>query len=86
MAIKPRILQSLDPRLEYLTTAKLRDVVPLGTKAGGLTAGGITDLKKTYYCRNDAHAAVPAVGVVTPGKQMTIHFQSLAIGFRRKAS
>jgi L-ribulokinase len=66
--------KSLDPRLENLTTTKLRgDVVPLGTKAGGLTAEmsamlGLKEGTAIAVGNVDAHAAVPAVGVVTPGK------------------
>ena len=66
--------KALDPRLENLTATKLRgDVVPLGTKAGGLTAemAAILGLKEGTAIavgNVDAHAAVPAVGVVTPGK------------------
>ncbi|MEX2462326.1 MAG: ribulokinase [Paenibacillaceae bacterium] len=66
--------KALDPRLENLTTTKLRgDVVPLGTKAGGLTAemAALLGLKAGTAIavgNVDAHAAVPAVGVVTPGK------------------
>jgi L-ribulokinase len=66
--------KALDPRLENLTTTKLRgNVVPLGTKAGGLTAemAAVLGLKvgtAIAVGNVDAHAAVPAVGVVTPGK------------------
>jgi L-ribulokinase len=66
--------KALDPRLENLTTTKLRgDVVPLGTKAGGLTdqMAALLGLKAGTAIavgNVDAHAAVPAVGVVTPGK------------------
>lgn len=66
--------KSLDPRLEALTETKLRgDVVPLGTKAGGLTAEmaaamGLRPGTAVAVGNVDAHAAVPGVGVVTPGK------------------
>jgi L-ribulokinase len=66
--------KALDPRLENLTITKLRgDVVPLGTKAGGLTTemAALLGLKAGTAIavgNVDAHAAVPAVGVVTPGK------------------
>jgi L-ribulokinase len=69
-----QFFKALDPRLENLTTTKLRgDVVPLGTKAGGLTAemAALLGLKAGTAIavgNVDAHAAVPAVGVVTPGK------------------
>ncbi|UJW59239.1 ribulokinase [Bacillus sp. A116_S68] len=66
--------RSLDPRLEKLTETKLRgDILPLGAKAGqlqpeiadkmGLKAGIAVAVGNV-----DAHAAVPAVGVTTPGK------------------
>jgi L-ribulokinase len=66
--------KALDPRLENLTETKLRgEVVPLGSKAGellpamaariGLAAGTAIAVGNV-----DAHAAVPGVGVVTPGK------------------
>jgi L-ribulokinase len=66
--------KALDPRLEHLTTTKLRgDVVPLGTKAGELTAemAAMIGLKAGIAIavgNVDAHAAVAGVGVVTPGK------------------
>jgi L-ribulokinase len=65
---------SLDPRLEQLTETKLRgQVVPLGTKAGELSgdmaaAMGLRPGTAVAVGNVDAHAAVPAVGVVTPGK------------------
>ncbi|MCR8660064.1 ribulokinase [Paenibacillus endoradicis] len=67
-------LSALDPRLAKLTSTKLRgDVVPLGTKAGELTAQmaakiGLSAGTAIAVGNVDAHAAVPAVGVVTPGK------------------
>jgi L-ribulokinase len=66
--------KALDPRLENLTNTKLRgDIVPLGTKAGDLSEemAGFTGLRAGTAIAVgviDAHAAVPAVGVVTPGK------------------
>ncbi|WP_028548823.1 ribulokinase [Paenibacillus sp. UNC451MF] len=66
--------KALDPRLEKLTSTKLRgEVVPLGTKAGELTEdmARLTGLKAgtaVAVGNVDAHAAVPGVGVVTPGK------------------
>lgn len=66
--------KALDPRLEHLVETKLRgDVIPLGTNAGGLTErmAEMTGLKPGIAVavgNVDAHAAVPAVGVVTPGK------------------
>ncbi|MEC0368668.1 ribulokinase [Paenibacillus chibensis] len=66
--------KALDPRLESLTETKLRgDVIPLGTNAGGLTEpmAAMMGLKPGIAVavgNVDAHAAVPAVGVVSPGK------------------
>ncbi|GAA3412579.1 ribulokinase [Paenibacillus hodogayensis] len=65
---------ALDPKLEALTETKLRgDILPLGTRAGGLTpamaeAIGLKPGIAVAVGNVDAHAAVPAVGVVTPGK------------------
>ncbi|WP_282935784.1 ribulokinase [Paenibacillus sp. RC67] len=66
--------RALDPRLEKLTSTKLRgEVVPLGTKAGGLTEEmakwmGLNPGTAVAVGNVDAHAAVPGVGVVAPGK------------------
>lgn len=66
--------KALDPRLENLTETKLRGaILPLGTKAGELTEEmaelmGLTPGTAVAVGNVDAHAAVPAVGVVTPGK------------------
>ncbi|NIK77906.1 L-ribulokinase [Paenibacillus castaneae] len=66
--------KALDPRLENLTETKLRgEVVPLGSKAGDLTADmaariGLAPGTAIAVGNVDAHAAVPGVGVVTPGK------------------
>ncbi|WP_019636650.1 ribulokinase [Paenibacillus fonticola] len=66
--------KALDPRLENLTETKLRgEVIPLGTNAGGLTEQmaqmiGLKPGIAVAVGNVDAHAAVPAVGVVTPGK------------------
>lgn len=66
--------KALDPRLENLTETKLRgDIAPLGTKAGELTPEmaeliGLVPGTAVAVGNVDAHAAVPAVGVVTPGK------------------
>lgn len=66
--------KALDPRLEDLTETKLRgDVISLGSNAGGLTDKmaemmGLTSGIAVAVGNVDAHAAVPAVGVVTPGK------------------
>ena len=66
--------KALDPRLEDLTETKLRGrIVPLGTRAGGLTPemAKITGLREgtaVAVGNVDAHAAVPGVGVTEPGK------------------
>jgi L-ribulokinase len=66
--------KSLHPRLEDLTETKLRgEIVPLGTKAGILTPEmahlmGLKPGTAVAVGNVDAHAAVPGVGVVTPGK------------------
>lgn len=66
--------RELDPKLEHLAETKLRGpIVPLGTKAGELTAVmaaemGLNPGIAVAVGNIDAHAAVPAVGVVTPGK------------------
>ncbi|GGD87426.1 ribulokinase [Paenibacillus nasutitermitis] len=66
--------KALDPKLEHLADTKLRgDVLPLGSKAGELTADmaaqmGLAPGIAVAVGNVDAHAAVPAVGVVTPGK------------------
>ncbi|KGE18193.1 ribulokinase [Paenibacillus wynnii] len=66
--------KALDPRLENLTETKLRgEIAPLGTKAGELTPEmaemiGLVAGTAVAVGNVDAHAAVPAVGVVTPGK------------------
>lgn len=66
--------RALDPRLENLTETKLRgDIVPLGTKAGELTNEmaammGLLPGTAVAVGNVDAHAAVPGVGVVEPGK------------------
>ncbi|MEK3723992.1 ribulokinase [Paenibacillus sp. FSL H8-0034] len=67
-------LGSLDPRLADLASTKLRGAIhPLGTKAGGLTEEmaqlmGLRAGTAVAVANVDAHAAVPAVGVVEPGK------------------
>lgn len=66
--------KALDPRLEKVASTKLRgEIVPLGTKAGGLTEEmaaqmGLLPGTAVAVGNVDAHAAAPGVGVVTPGK------------------
>ena len=70
--------RALDPRLERLVETKLRgEVVPLGTKAGGLLPEmaermGLLPGTAVAVGNVDAHAAVPGVGVVTPGKMVMV--------------
>ncbi|MFC5649932.1 ribulokinase [Paenibacillus solisilvae] len=65
---------ALDPRLESLTETKLRGhIAALGSKAGELNAAmaeamGLRPGIAVAVGNVDAHAAVPAAGVVTPGK------------------
>ncbi|SDN98881.1 ribulokinase [Alkalicoccus daliensis] len=68
--------KDIDPRLEDIIETKLRgEVVPLGTKAGGLTEemAAITGLPEGLAVavgNVDAHASVPALGVVEEGKMV----------------
>ncbi|WP_035531999.1 ribulokinase [Halobacillus kuroshimensis] len=68
--------KALDPRMENLTETKLRgEVVPLGTKAGELTEEmaslmGLSPGISVAVGNVDAHASVPGMGVVTPGKMV----------------
>ncbi|GIP03778.1 ribulokinase [Paenibacillus lautus] len=67
-------LHSLDPRFGNLVETKLRGAIkPLGSKAGGLTESmaamtGLLPGTAVAVANIDAHAMVPAVSVVTPGK------------------
>lgn len=69
-------LKALEPGLENLVTTKLRgEVHPLGTKAGYLTKemAKLTGLSTNLAVAVgviDAHASVPAMGVVEPGKMV----------------
>jgi L-ribulokinase len=68
--------KALDPRLENLVEEKLNSpIVPIGSKAGELTAEmakqmGLKVGTAVAVGNVDAHAAVPAAGVVTPGKMV----------------
>ena len=68
--------KALDPRLENLVEEKLSSpIVAIGSKAGGLTAAmakqmGLKEGTAVAVGNVDAHAAVPAAGVVTPGKMV----------------
>ncbi|WP_339290510.1 ribulokinase [Paenibacillus sp. FSL W8-0187] len=69
-------LQSLDPRFGSLVETKLRGPIkPLGSKAGGLTESmaaltGLLPGTAVAVAIIDAHAMVPAVSAVTPGKMV----------------
>ncbi len=68
--------KALDPRLENLVEEKLNSpIVPIGSKAGELTSEmakqmGLKIGTAIAVGNVDAHAAVPAAGVVTPGKMV----------------
>lgn len=68
--------KAMDPRLENLAETKLRgDIASLGTKAGSLTRKmaqltGLYEGIAVAVGNVDAHAAVPAMGVVEPGKMV----------------
>ena len=70
--------EALDPRLAQVVDAKmLRDVVPTGQRAGGLTeqAAEWTGLRPgtaVAIANVDAHVAVPAATVTEPGRMVMI--------------
>lgn len=70
--------KALDPRLENVIDDKFsRDIVPLGTKAGEVTAefAAMTGLKEGTAVAVpiiDAHVFVPAVGITKPGSMLAI--------------
>lgn len=70
--------KALDPRLENIVDEKmLRDILPLGAKAGGLTetAAGWTGLlpgTAVAVANVDAHVAVPVGTVTEPGRMVII--------------
>ncbi|HEX2985648.1 MAG TPA: ribulokinase [Caproiciproducens sp.] len=70
--------KALDPRLEHVVDEKFsRDIVPLGSRAGTLTAQAakLTGLKEGTAVAVgiiDAHVCVPAVGIDGPGKLLAI--------------
>ncbi|MFP7334246.1 ribulokinase [Shouchella clausii] len=69
---------ALDPGLARLTTTKLRgDILAPGQRAGGLTVEmaetlGLKPGTAVAVGNVDAHVAVPAAGVVTPGKMVMV--------------
>jgi len=70
--------KALDPMLENVVDEKLsRDIYPLGGKAGELTVKmaeltGLLPGTAVAVSNVDAHVAVPAVGIVEPGKMLMI--------------
>jgi L-ribulokinase len=70
--------RALDPRLENVVDEKLsRDIYPLGTKAGEVTAEmaartGLAPGTAVAVANVDAHVTVPAVGITGPGKLLMI--------------
>ena len=70
--------KALDPRLENVVDEKLsRDISPMGSKAGGLTAEmaeklGLKEGIAIAQAIIDAHVFVPAVGIAEAGKMLAI--------------
>ncbi len=70
--------RELNPRLENVVDEKLsRDIYPIGSKAGELTPEmaaktGLLPGTAVAVANVDAHVAVPAVGIVEPGKMLMI--------------
>jgi L-ribulokinase len=70
--------KALDRRFEHVVDEKmLRDIKPVGTRAGGLTerAAGWTGLRPgtpVAVANLDAHVAVPAAKVTEPGRMVMI--------------
>ncbi|MGD8457451.1 MAG: ribulokinase [Anaerolineales bacterium] len=70
--------KALDRRFEHVVDEKmLRDIKPVGTRAGGLTerAAGWTGLRPgtpVAVANLDAHVAVPAATVTEPGRMVMI--------------
>ena len=70
--------KKLDPRFERIVDEKLsRDIYPLGGKAGEITEKGaaLCGLKPgtaVGIANIDAHVAVPAAGITTPGRMLMI--------------
>lgn len=70
--------KALNPKLENMVEEKIGDnIMPIGGKAGEITekAAKLTGLKvgtAVAVANVDAHVALPAVGVTTPGKMLMI--------------
>jgi len=73
-----KFFKALDPRLENLADDKLsQNILPIGRKAGEINgfAAELTGLKvgtAVSVAVIDAHAAVPTVGIIEPGKMLMI--------------
>jgi L-ribulokinase len=69
---------ALDPRFEHVVDEKMsRDVVPIGDRAGGLSAqaAALTGLREgtaVAVANVDAHVSAPAAGVTEPGTMVAI--------------
>ncbi len=75
---EPDFFEALHPRMRNIVDEKMkREILPLGTRAGGLTAemAEITGLKKgtaVAVANVDAHVSVPAATVTGPGRMVMI--------------
>lgn len=73
-----KFFKALNPLLENIVEEKMsRDIVPIGQKAGGLSAEaakwtGLIEGTAVAIANVDAHVAVPAATVVEPGRMVMI--------------
>jgi L-ribulokinase len=73
-----KYFRALDPRLaDVVDTKMMRDVLPTGRRAGGLTAQaaqwtGLPPGTAVAIANVDAHVAVPATTVIEPGRMVMI--------------
>ncbi|GMV83835.1 MAG: ribulokinase [Planctomycetota bacterium] len=75
--LSPDFLRALHPKLEHLPSKLPREVVPAGTRVGGLNAEwahalGLKEGTPVGAAIIDAHAAVPASGLAAPGEMALI--------------
>lgn len=74
----PAFFRALDPRMENIVGTKIAtDILPIGARAGGIceAAARLTGLRPgtgVAVGNVDAHVAIPAVGITTPGKLLMI--------------
>jgi L-ribulokinase len=88
----PEFFAALDSRLRNVTEKLASEYYPLGASAGGITAEiaemtGLREGTPVAVANVDAHAAVPACGVVEPGALVMIMGTSLChmlLGAERK--